>query len=254
VRTPDQVDQAADAGAVFVMTGGFNPKVVERCREKGLTIIPGCSGPGDIERALDGGIKVVKLFPIEQLGGLAYLQALSPLYPELRFVPSGGLNRSNLASYMAWDKTFAAGGSWMARPELIRAGRFDRVSALCKESVSLMLGFSLAHVGVNADSSEEALKVAKCFETMFGFATRELPVSVFAADLVEVMKPPYRGKHGHIGIGTYNVARARAYLERKGFAFDETSLKKDDQGNPRLIYLKEETGGFGIHLVRKNFS
>ena len=108
-----------------------------------------------------------------------------------------------------------------------------------------MAEYSLAHVGINAENPDEALKAAKMFETLFGMIVKEGNSSVFAGTGVEVMKTPSKGTHGHIAIGTNSLDRAVYHLSRQGAAFDESTRK------PKAIYLKDEVAGFAIHLMQK---
>ncbi|MDR0401130.1 MAG: bifunctional 4-hydroxy-2-oxoglutarate aldolase/2-dehydro-3-deoxy-phosphogluconate aldolase [Treponema sp.] len=251
VLTAGQVDEAAGAGAKFIVSPGFNPRVVQRCLEKGVPVAPGCSGPSDMEAALEAGLGVVKFFPAEQAGGLAYIRAVSAPYPSLKFMPTGGINAGNIASYLACEKVLACGGSWMVPPDRIGAGDFDAVTALCREAVAKVLGFSLAHVGINAAGEGEALEAARLFETLFGFARRPGASSVFAGEGIEMMKSPGPGRNGHIAIGTNSLERGIAYLERKGFSFNPDSVKNDSKGVPSVIYLNNEIAGFAVHLIQK---
>jgi 2-dehydro-3-deoxyphosphogluconate aldolase/(4S)-4-hydroxy-2-oxoglutarate aldolase len=224
---------------------------VARCAEKGVPIMPGCSSPTDIEQAMEFGLDVVKLFPAQQLGGLDYIKAISAPYPNLRFMPSGGINAGNVQQYLAFEKILACGGSWMVASDLLGAGNFQEVARLCREAVHAMLGFELAHIGINAENADEAVKAAKRFEMLFGFSAKEGNSSVFAGPFVEAMKSPYLGKHGHIAISTPNVDRARAVLQRQGVEFLEDSRKTDASNATSAIYLKEEIAGFAVHLVKK---
>ena len=135
VLTTDQVDRAINAGAKFIVSPGFNPKIVAYCIQKKIPIAPGCSTPSDIEQALEFGLDVVKFFPAEQAGGLEYIKAVSAPYPAIKFMPTGGINAGNIAKYMAFDRVLACGGSWMASPDLINAGEFEKITALSREAV-----------------------------------------------------------------------------------------------------------------------
>jgi 2-dehydro-3-deoxyphosphogluconate aldolase/(4S)-4-hydroxy-2-oxoglutarate aldolase len=251
VLTTDQVDKAIAAGAKFIVSPGLNPKVVAYCVKKGIPIVPGCANPTDIEQALEAGLGVVKFFPAEQAGGLDYIKAVAAPYPQLKFMPTGGINQSNIAKYLSYDRIVACGGSWMVGADLINAGDFDRITALCKEAVQAIFGFSVVHIGINAQNGEEALSAAKLFGALFGFTLKDGNSSVFSSDQIEIMKGSGRGTKGHIGIGTYSPFRAAAWLERQGIAFNRDSIKTDAKGNVVLIYLKEEIAGFAIHLLQK---
>lgn len=137
VLTIDQVDRAADAGAKFIVTPGFNPKVVDHAIAKGIPITPGCSTPSDMEQAIERGLEVVKFFPAEQSGGLQYIKAVAAPYSMLRFMPTGGIGPGNLREYLAFNKVLACGGSWMVKKELIDEGRFDEIERLSAEAVAI---------------------------------------------------------------------------------------------------------------------
>lgn len=251
VLTLDQVDRAINAGAKFIVSPGLNPKVVAYCVQKGIPITPGCANPSDIEQALELGLDVVKFFPAEQAGGLEYIKAISAPYPNLKFMPTGGINAHNIAKYIAFDKILACGGSWMAGADLINAGDFEKISALSREAALSLLGFSVAHIGINAGGDEAAAKAAQCFSSLFGFANREGASSIFSGDAIEVVKSSAPGTHGHIAIATNSIARAIAYLERLHIAIDHANAKKDANGSVFAVYLKEEILGFAVHLLQR---
>ena len=138
VLTTEQVDRAVAAGAKFIVCPGFNPRIVQYCQEIGVPITPGCSSPTDIEQALEQGLKVVKFFPAEQLGGLAMIKALAGPYVDVSFMPTGGINAGNVKDYLAYNRILACGGSWMVKGDLIKAGDFQRITELVKEAKQLV--------------------------------------------------------------------------------------------------------------------
>lgn len=137
VLTTEQVDRALAAGAKFMVSPGFNPRIVKYCQEKGVPITPGCSSPTDIEQALEHGLKVVKFFPAEQLGGLPMIKALAGPYVDVSFMPTGGINAANVKDYLAYNRILACGGSWMVKKDMIQAGDFDGIAILVKEAKSI---------------------------------------------------------------------------------------------------------------------
>jgi 2-dehydro-3-deoxyphosphogluconate aldolase/(4S)-4-hydroxy-2-oxoglutarate aldolase len=139
VLTTEQVDKAADCGARFLVSPGFNPRVVDYALKKGLLITPGCATPSDVERAMEAGLSVVKFFPAEQAGGLEYIKALAGPYGGVRFIPTGGINAGNIGKYAACPQVLACGGSWMAPPQLIAAADWEAIAAHCREAVALCL-------------------------------------------------------------------------------------------------------------------
>ena len=251
VLTTKQVDEAMEAGATFIVSPGLNPEVVKYCVDNKIPVTPGCSNPSDIEQAISLGLDVVKFFPAEAAGGLAMIKAMSAPYVNMKFMPTGGISAKNLNEYLSFNKIIACGGSWMVKDDLIKAGEFDKIEALTREAVEQMLGFELAHVGINETDEEAADKTAGRFESIFGLEKKTGSGSVFAGTAVEVMKTPGLGAKGHIGIRTNYIDRAVNYLDNQGVEFNPSSAKYDDKGNLKAIYLKEEIGGFAVHLVQK---
>lgn len=250
VLSIDQVERAMSAGAKFIVTPGFNPRVVGYCVDRGIPVFPGCPTTSDIEQALEMGLRVVKFFPAEQMGGLATIKAVSAPYGQMRFMPTGGVNEKNLCDYLANDRIVACGGSWMVKPELVAAGDFSAIEELTRRAVRLMLGFELRHVGVNCACEAEALAVARRFALLFGWQVRDGEKAAFAGEAVEAMKAPGRGTKGHIAVATNSVRRAIAYLETLGVHVDPASIVMKGT-KPVLAYLAEEIGGFAVHLVQK---
>lgn len=138
VLTPKQADQAIEAGASLIVTPGFNPIVVNHCLEKGYPIIPGVCTPGEIENAMSFGLRYLKFFPAEAMGGVKTIKAVSAPYSMIRFMPTGGINKNNLAEYLNCKSVFACGGSFMVPSDLISSGRFDEIEKLTLEAAELV--------------------------------------------------------------------------------------------------------------------
>ena len=251
VLTKDQVDRALDAGSKFIVSPGFNPEITKYALEKGAVMMPGTATPGEMEQAMSLGLDVVKFFPAEQNGGVAKLEAVAGPDTNPPWMPTGGVNAKNLMDYLSFDKIVACGGTWMVKKDLINDEKWDEITRLTKEAVQTMLGFEFAHMGLNTENEEEALKAAKTFEALFGLDYAVGNSSVFAgARRMEIMKKPGRGKYGHIAIATNTLPRAIAHLKARGVEFDESSLVEKN-GKKTAIYLKEEIAGFAVHLVQK---
>ena len=203
VLTTEQVDRAVNAGAKFIVSPGLNPTVVKYCVDKGIPVTPGTSNPSDVEMAISLGLDVVKFFPAEQAGGINMIKAMAAPYTQMKFMPTGGINAKNINSYLAFDKILACGGSWMVKKDLVAAGEFDKIRDLTKEAVQTMLGFELAHIGINCDSETEAEKTADAFDGLFGFTKKVGNSSVFAGTAVEAMKSK--------GLGS--IGRDRAHID-----------------------------------------
>lgn len=251
VLTTEQAAAAVNAGAKFIVSPGFNPKVVGYCVENNIPIVPGTSRPSDVEAALEFGLDVVKFFPAEAAGGVPMLSSLAGPYGNLKFMPTGGIDDKNLLSYLSLKNVIACGGSFMVKNAYIAENRFDLITADVRNAMSAMLGFKLAHIGVNCEDSEAALKAAALMQTMFGMSVKEGNSSVFAGTDFEFMKSPYLGKNGHIAIQTNFIGRAVDYFKRNGFKFNEASAKYNDKGALAAIYFEDDFFGFAIHLVQK---
>ena len=245
VITPEQLDRALAAGSRFIVSPGFNPELVKYGLSKGALMVPGTATGGEMEQAMALGLDVVKFFPAEQNGGIAKLKALAGPYRTLKWMPTGGVNTRNLMDYLSFPQIVACGGTWMVKKDLIEGEKWDEITAICKEAVKTMLGFSLAHVGINCENEVEAQRAARSLCAFFDFDYKPGNSSIFAGSAVECMKSPYLGKNGHIAIGTNSLDRAIYHLSRQGVEFDESTRK------PKAIYLKGEVGGFAIHLVQK---
>lgn len=137
VLSTDQVDQALEAGARFLVSPGFNPVVVEHALKRGATMLPGVCTPTEIEMARQLGIELVKFFPAEPAGGARYLKALTAPYGFLRFVPTGGIDAENLEAYLAIRQVIAVGGSWMAPRDLIARREFGAIAQRTRKAVDL---------------------------------------------------------------------------------------------------------------------
>ena len=251
VLSCEQVDEAVEAGAKFIVSPGLNPEVVKYCIDKEIPVTPGVATPSEVEQAIGLGLDVVKFFPAEAAGGLPMIKAMSAPYTSMKFMPTGGINKDNIATYLAFNKVLACGGSFMVDKKLIAAGRFDEVARLSREAVDAVLGFSLAHIGVNCGDEAEALEDADRFDLLFGFTKKDGNSSVFAGTVAEFMKTPYLGAKGHIAIGTTNVERAVFHLTLRGVQFDMDTAKYDTAGRLKAIYMTDEISGFAVHLVQK---
>ncbi len=250
VLTTEQADRAVAAGAAYIVSPGLNPEVVKHCINSGVPVIPGCANPSDIEIALSLGLKTVKFFPAEALGGLPLIQAMSAPYSDVRFLPTGGIGEQNLLSYLAFPKVVACGGSWMVEQKAIAAKDWKRIESLTRAAVTLMLGLEVKHIGINSGTPEAAAKTAETLCRLLDWDVKEGANSIFVGDGLEMMKIPFYGTNGHIAIGCNEIRRARWHLERRGFAFNDASAIMRD-GKLRAVYLREEIAGFAIHLLQK---
>ncbi|GAB4112248.1 MAG: hypothetical protein Kow00103_01090 [Candidatus Caldatribacteriota bacterium] len=250
VLTIEQVKKAVAAGAKFIVSPGFNPKVVDYCLENEILITPGINNPTQIELALEKGLKVVKFFPAEASGGLNLLKSMAAPFSGIKFIPTGGINQNNLCSYLAFNKVHACGGSWMVKSELISSGNFSEITRLTKEAVFTMLGFEFAHLGINEEDKDKAMITAQTFFNLFNLTLKEGSSSIFAGSSFEVLKSKYLGKYGHIAIKTNDIQRAISYFQRKRISILSDTAKEKD-GKLIAVYLDLDISGFALHLLQK---
>ena len=118
VINADQARAAIDAGACFIVSPGLSQGVAKVCRERGVPYVPGCVTPTEIMQALELGITTVKFFPASVYGGLSAIKALSAPFPQVKFVPTGGVSYDNINEYLSFDKIAAIGGSFMMKGDV----------------------------------------------------------------------------------------------------------------------------------------
>jgi 2-dehydro-3-deoxyphosphogluconate aldolase/(4S)-4-hydroxy-2-oxoglutarate aldolase len=135
ILTPEQADQAIEAGVDFIVSPGFNPRVVQHCLDKGMPIVPGVNNPSLVEQAMEMGLRTLKFFPAEPSGGVNMLKALTAVYP-VKFMPTGGVNLANIDSYLDIPAVLACGGTWMVPTQLIDAGQWDEIGRLVQIAVA----------------------------------------------------------------------------------------------------------------------
>ena len=138
VLNVEQAQRAVDAGASFIVSPGYDLGVVDFCLEHKIPVIPAGVTPTEVTALVNRGLEVTKFFPAAQYGGLATIKALASVFVGHRFMPTGGVNATNLAEYLASPAIIACGGTWMVKPQMIREGRFDEMLALTKEARSII--------------------------------------------------------------------------------------------------------------------
>lgn len=251
VLTVSQVKAAVDAGAQLIVSPGFNDKVAAYCQRNNIPMIPGCTTPGDIEKALDMNITVVKFFPAEAYGGLKTIKALSAPYSNVSFVPTGGIDDSNLVEYLSHKSVIACGGSFMVKEEDIANGNFEKIKTLTERTIYNMLGFDLAHIAMNCENAEKADDFSDKIEHIFGIRKSDEDTHISNGGIINFMKNKSYGKNGQIAISTNFIERAMFYLKSRQTAFIEESARFDAKGEMTSVYLENMINGFAVRLVRK---
>lgn len=251
VLTTDQADRAMAAGASFIVAPGYDPHVTQHVIDKGGIMMPGTATSGEMQQAMNQGCEVIKYFPAEANGGVAMLKNIGAALKSAKWMCTGGVNAKNVNDYLANPQIVAVGGTWMCKSDMIKAGKWDEITELCKEAVKTMLGFTLKHVGINCAGAEDAEQTAKAISALFGMPYKAGNSSDFAGTAVECCKVKKPGTMGHIAIGTNDVDRAIYHLGLRGVKFmDSDKVVDAATGKTKAVYLEGEFGGFAIHLVK----
>lgn len=139
VFTIDQAQRAIDNGARCIVAPGINEDVVRYAQSREVNVFPGVMTPTEIEKALSLGLNYVKYFPAEAAGGIKMIKALSGPYSQVKFLPTGGINTKNVQNYLDLPNVFACGGSWMVDKSLIANKEYDKITAITKETLNMIL-------------------------------------------------------------------------------------------------------------------
>lgn len=209
VTSIEQVDRAVEAGASFIVSPGLNPDVVRHCQSRGVPIIPGVCTPTELEQAMALGLTEVKFFPAENNGGVKTIRAISAAYPNIRFMPTGGVNLKNLNDYLAFSKILACGGSWLTPADAIAAGNFDEITRLAAQAVETMHTPEDAPVPAAAKPAE-GTRVVTFGEIMLRLApegyTRFIQATSYGAT--------YGGGEANVSVSLANYGLDTAFVTR----------------------------------------
>jgi len=136
VLSLEMAKESVARGAKFIVSPGFDKKVVSWCVKKGIDVFPGCVTPTEIMKAIDLGLEILKFFPANIYGGKEAMKALAGPFPGVRFIPTGGIDNSNLKEFVI-PQVFAAGGGWLCPRGDIKAKNFDEITRICAEAVDI---------------------------------------------------------------------------------------------------------------------
>ena len=248
VTNVELAKKAVKAGAKFIVSPGFNEETVDWCINNNVLIIPGVCTPSDIEKGLKRGFDVLKFFPAEASGGINMLNNFAGPFPNLMFMPTGGINLNNIQSYTKTKNVLAVGGSWMVKANLIENEDWESITSICKAAMLEIQGFEFAHLGIEDDKNSE--NTIKALQT-FGFDLKRGNSSSFVSDKIEIVPTLISAKKGHIGFKCIDIERSIEYLKDKGFTPKEDSFIYNDKNQLKVCYFNEEFSGFALHLVRK---
>ena len=133
----EQCTRAINAGAQFIVSPSFSDEVAQCALGHGVAYCPGTCTPTDITNALRYNLPMAKFFPAAAYGGLKTLKALSPVFPQLKFMPTGGVNLDNVLEYLAFDKIIGVGGTWVCKKDMLVNKDWAGITKLCQEAYDL---------------------------------------------------------------------------------------------------------------------
>ncbi|MCR4662166.1 MAG: bifunctional 4-hydroxy-2-oxoglutarate aldolase/2-dehydro-3-deoxy-phosphogluconate aldolase [Clostridia bacterium] len=244
-----QVDLAIESGAQYIITPSFNEEVVDRCIERNIPIFPGCSNATDIEHAYAKGLRVVKYFPAELSGGVEMLKALSGPYPFMKFIPTGGINCSNIGKYLAFNKVLFCAGTFIASEENIKNGNFEEIVKNAKAAVNAITDLKFERIELNTNYFETS-NMFKTLSSFFGdlYQKGDDDVSIFKkyADNLSA------DNKGFVVYSTPNIERTLYYLEYRGFIANEKTIVRNSKNIQELCFNNELATGYGLKLVRRD--
>nr|KAH0474411.1 MAG: hypothetical protein KVP17_002298 [Porospora cf. gigantea B] len=234
VLTPEQVGEVKDAGACYIVTPGFNPRIVSHCVDNDFLIIPGIDSPTGIELALEAGLPAVKFFPAESRGGMKGLMSMSaPFKERIKFLPLGGINPGNITDYAKSNSVLAVGGTWIAKQHHIQNGEFEQITRNAREAMALLHGFELLSAEIHTGDDEVGSTMLKTLA--MAFAPNKVPG---LPPLSTIDENP-----GTIRITCNNVQRAVLWLENNAQKLDIIDTRNNS------VWMSETAGGMSIQLI-----
>lgn len=249
VLTLDQLDQALLAGAQFIVTPGLNPNIVKKAQELNIPIIPGVSSASEIEQALELGLDVLKFFPAVPMGGAATLKAWYGPYPNVTFIPTGGVTVENMNDFLKLPNVRAIGGSWMVDPKEIELKQFESIKDKTQQAIRTMVGLDFDHIGFSSTNLEQDLTH---FEKLLNTSRKDHSKSSFVSERLELIKERHPNVlPQHLAYRVNDIKRAMRYFIHQGYEFDPSTSVFDAKGALKAIYFKQPIGAYSIHLIQK---
>ena len=245
VCSVEEAKQAMNAGAAYIATPGMNPEIIQYGQKARVAVYPGCATLTEAVQAVELDVDMVRVDPANGADSKRLVNRIEEVCPQLGVMVVDTLTVQEMIDYLSIGCVAACTGVRIDAADLA-------VDPACwmEESIAEMIGFGLAHVGINSGSEEAALGQAEAFCTLLNWPVRRGNSSIFAGKIVEFVKNPWTGTHGHIAIGVNNIHRAWWYMERRGIVFDWENAKYKDN-KLAALYLPYEIGGFSVHLQQR---
>lgn len=238
-------EKAIAAGADFLLLSTMDPRAIQLCKEQGRPAIPTCANASELKAGIALGLDLF-LFTgdtLEELGELAESGEGVEFLVDCKDV-------GDLPYWLSCHKVLACRTDCMLNKEILQAGDYTQLVQVVAQTVVRMHGFTFAHMCINPDN-QTAEEIGDRLAGLFAFPRSENPGSYFVSDKIEITRAKGKGKgaNGHLGIITVSVGRAMAYLRNMGVEFELSTLQKRGS-RETFVFLKEEIGGFAVHIVQ----
>lgn len=242
----------AESGAEFIVSPFFDSRLAAWGKRAGIPVVPGAADPQGAADIHAAGCDALALYPAASLGGPSLAAVLSRLWPETAFIPWGGIDTEEAASYLVHPTTPAIVVDWFSGMAVENDDDAEQVAMVAEQAVLSCIGFSFAHMGINTDGESDAADAAERMAGIFHLPWRRGQKSFFVSDQWEIIMGKGPGEKGHIAIGVWSVERALFYLKnRHGInPLSDTITYRD--GVMLAAYIDQEIAGFPIHLLRRS--
>lgn len=232
VLTCEDAERAAAAGARFIVSPGLIPMVIDWCQTHNMPVFPGVATPSEINKALEYGLRELKFFPANIMGGASALRALASPYPMVSFLPTGGIRLQSLGDYFSLPNVCACGGSWLCPRELIQQNRFSEIEQLTRQAVYEMHGACITQICLGTESAISDGKETLAIEAVS-------PLFVDAANEPGIS----------IHIKVFSLERVSALLKRRNIIFQQIRDPKID-----VYSLKVQLRGISVYFAENEFN
>lgn len=246
----DDIKVAVGAKPDFIISYGINSDAIEYCVNQGVAIYSEVANNQDILMSYNYGSNTVFIGSYYLLDPKILLQ-FKEIFPDVKFVLCDKVQAKRYHDFFGVDNVSAVFLDNDKITDYVYQDDYEGLEAFVKATLEKFYDFTVGHVGINAQSAENASKINDRFMQMFDISSKETPIAYFSGNLTEIMKIPFVGECGHICVDTNYLPRALAMMSRKGVELDEDKKFYDAKGKLITVYLKEVVGGFALHLRQK---
>lgn len=246
----EQLNQAIQADAHFIVTPGMNDKLIKEAQNKNIPIIPGVSSPTDCDKAIEYSISHVKFFPSEQIGGLGMIKALSGPYKTLKFMPTGGITLGILSDYLKEKSVFAIGGSWLVKQEWLDKKNYSLIKEEARRTMIKALDLEFSHIMVNNTNLNQSKKDKLTLFDIFSHSNAN-DMLIFDGKTIIEHSPLASSKHNQsIVLTTSRIDHVYSYLLKIEVKI-YTEHESTNSTQLKRIIIKNYLDQYDIHIMSK---